>query len=197
MAGVIKGVKNAKIAPEQAQGICLPLSVRQKGNMGFGNGASRVILYDKPNATLPELSQHFRNQLRWCRENGSWYMPNLPLKWIPLFIINLLVRLSTRVKNVDRGSVIVSSYDGTALKHKIPQMVDGVCIGGFTHSYSIFIAPVFFSDYINLCVTYNDGVFSREDINRLLVSISDALMTDANDSSKEFIQAESLSSVAI
>ncbi len=173
ISSCLLGLKGAKIAISQDYGVCIPISIREKDSQGVGNGASRIILFDKPGANIYELAKYFKKQLSWNYKNGGWHFPDIPIKWIPLFIFNLLIKISMRIKRAHRGSFIFTGFDGTSVKSNVPGVKDAICIGPLTRNYSLILSPVYFPDKINLIATYNDGCFTEEDITHLLECISE------------------------
>ncbi len=172
ISSCLLGLKNADIATSQDYGVCIPVSIRQKGSHGVGNGASRIVLFDKPGANIYDLALHFKKQLSWNYKNGGWHFPDIPIKWLPIFLFNLLIKLSMRIKRAHRGSFIFTGFDGTSVKSNVSGVKDAICIGPLTRNYSLILSPVYFPDKINLIATYNDGCFTKEEIKHLLQCIS-------------------------
>lgn len=168
IASVIQGIKNSGVAPQGAYGVSLPISIRKKGTFGWGNGASKIMLYDLPGATLMELARHIHTQIRWNRLHGAWHFPNLPMRFIPLFLFKWMIRLSMQVKNVDRGSLIVTGIEASDWEHRMPFLEDIQVLVALTHNHSLILCPIFLADRISLVATYNDGCFSEAEILHLL-----------------------------
>ena len=60
--------------PDCYNGIYLPMNLRINPSQGFGNGSSRVKIYDQYDNKLSYINKakSIRTQLVWCRENGLW-----------------------------------------------------------------------------------------------------------------------------
>lgn len=181
LAGILRGITSSGLSPQQALGICLPISIRRKGHFGWGNGASQIMLHDQHEGDIASLARHMHRQIRWHRQNGSWHYPSLPIRFIPLWLFKALIRFSTRMKKADRGSLIVSGMEGGDWVNGLPFMQDVQVIMALTHNHSLALCPIFLQDRINLCMTYNDGVFSKEDIRKLLHCIIRSVDPDATD----------------
>lgn len=88
-------------------GLWFPINIRQNAGDGFGNGSSRIRVYNRyaPSASLHEKSKVVREQIDWSREHGEWAVPNLPwLMKLPESVLRPLLRLYFNRPWVDMGT---------------------------------------------------------------------------------------------
>lgn len=175
IATALQGIKDSGISPQHAYGVSLPISIRKKDSFGWGNGASKIMLYDLPGATRVELARYIHTQIRWNRQHGGWHFPKLPMRFIPLFLFKWMIRLSMRAKNVDRGSLIITGIDASDWEHRMPFLEDIQVLVALTHNYSLVLCPIFLKDRINIVATYNDGCFSETEMLRILSSVHEKI----------------------
>ena len=173
IAASIRGMQASELPVKSPAGVCLPVSIRDQGSTAIGNGASRIILFDKPERNVLQLAQYVKEQIIWNLANGGWHFPDVPVRWIPLFLLNFLIRLSTTVKSSHRGSFIYSGFDARSLVDKISGVKNVMCLGPLTRSYAFMIMPIVMADRINLVITYNDGCFDRDEMKALLDCVSE------------------------
>ena len=104
---------------EPRVGLWLPVNIRAQSLTGFGNGTSRVRVYNRflPGAGLREKSRSVRRQLDWSRENGEWSVPDLrTLASLPLQILAPALRLYFNRPWVDMGTATFSHIERSPLE---------------------------------------------------------------------------------
>ena len=155
-------------------GVYLPCNVRD--GAGFGNGSSRIVVGYQRAPDFFSLCTFVYEQVRRSLREGTWHYPDLPMRWIPLFLFNWLIRLSSRFKNVDRGSLIVSTSDLQAWDRLFPEITDVYVALSLTYTYPMSLIYVLHQNRCRLVLTYNDGSLSHAEANLFLKSIHEELL---------------------
>jgi hypothetical protein len=112
--------------PAERMGLWLPVNIRQHALEGFGNGSSRVRIYDRcrKESTAAERVRAFREQLSWSREHGEWHVPqDLRLFGWPTWLMVPLLRAFIDRPGVDFGSSVFSHIERLGRAEQLLPMV--------------------------------------------------------------------------
>jgi hypothetical protein len=68
-------------AKVQKIGLWIPTNIRATALEGFGNGTSRIRVYNRydSSASLIDKASAIRRQMQWSRKHGEWALPSLGL----------------------------------------------------------------------------------------------------------------------
>ena len=167
----LRGLQDSSLPQSRHQGVCLPMSIREKDCTAIGNGASRVVIFDNRSLGTLQLAAYIKEQIAWNYHNGGWHFPEFPIRWMPLFIFNALIRLSTLIGKSHRGSFIYTGFDVRNLMNTVKGIKNVTGVGPLTGNYSVIITPIILPDGINFVATYNDGCFTADEMSALLKRI--------------------------
>lgn len=110
MLRAIGEFQEARGAPRDRLSLWFPINIRADPFDGFGNGASRIRVYDRSprGASLRERALSFREQVRWSKDHGEWFVPQKH----PLFSLpEPLIRAYFRRPWVDMGTIMFSHLE--------------------------------------------------------------------------------------
>ena len=157
----------------QRVGLWFPINIRQRSEVGFGNGTSRVRLYPRydDRTSLVSKCQEIHRQIFWSNRHGEWAIPTrIPLASLPPWATSALLRTYLKRPGVDMATGVfshvergpegineifkgVEKMDSIGLLHGIhPLAINGATSGGRTW----------------LTFTYDPGQLSMEDSERLV-----------------------------
>lgn len=133
-------------APEV--GVWLPVNIRTSPLEGFGNGSSRIRVYNRYTATAPmhEKCRAVRLQVEWSRKHGEWVVPNLgPIPRLPIWVLRPLLRAYFNRPWVDMGTGVFTHMERSALDDLPAGVVSRVEIVGMLdtrHPFGICAASM-------------------------------------------------------
>jgi hypothetical protein len=87
------------------------MNIRAKAFDGFGNGSSRVRIYQEPAESLAERCRSLRRQLRWSKENGEWHIPDSGVFSWPSWLKRPVLKAVLNRPWVDMGSMLYSHME--------------------------------------------------------------------------------------
>jgi hypothetical protein len=105
---------NRRAGHDQRIGLWLPVNVRQKGAVGFGNGTSRIRVHRRysSDASLSEKCKEVRRQIRWALRHGEWAVPSEPLLTrLPLSLGGPILRAYLNRPGVDMATGVFTHVD--------------------------------------------------------------------------------------
>jgi hypothetical protein len=129
-------------------GLWMPTNIRVQPLVGFGNGTSRIRVYNRyaPNAALIDKARHIRTQVAWSREHGEWAIPSLArAESLPMFALAPLLRLYFNRPWVDMGTGPFSHAQRSPLDELPPSFISQVELMGtldVRHPFGIFAITV-------------------------------------------------------
>lgn len=103
---------------EPEVGLWLPVNIREDPLGGFGNGSSRMRVYNRysPTAGLHEKSRAVRRQIEWSRKHGEWAVPQLRgLTRLPMHIVRPLLHAYLNRPWVDMATGTFSHVERSPL----------------------------------------------------------------------------------
>ena len=154
-------------------GLWLPVNIRQQSSAGFGNGTSRIRLYARSSdrASLVDKCREIRRQVFWSNRHGEWAVPQKPpLTSLPRWAITPLIRCYLNRPGVDMATGVFSHAETRSGESgEVFQHVEKIESIGLLHArYCVAINGVTSSGRTWLTFTYDPGLLSPEDIQRLV-----------------------------
>jgi hypothetical protein len=129
-----------------AVGLWIPANIRAEPARGFGNGTSRIRVYNRYGASTPfaEKCRAVRAQMEWSQRHGEWALPawsTRPRRWSP--IGRRLLRAYLERPWADMGTLAFSHLRRTALDDLEPGLVASTAVIGSLdrrHPLGVFAA---------------------------------------------------------
>jgi len=153
-------------------GLWVPINIRQRSNVGFGNGTSRIRIYPRyeRQSSFVEKAREIRRQVRWCTANGEWVVPNLSsLQKIPTWLSAPLINTYLASRYVDMGTAVFSHADslagGVGEGLQIADRIE--CIGLLQKRQRLAINGTTHHGQTCLTFTYDSGMFCADAIKQL------------------------------
>lgn len=126
---------NAARVPGRAAevGLWLPINIRAQPLKGFGNGSSRIRVYNRypADATFHEKCRAVRRQVDWSRAQGEWAVPEHGwLRRLPMPVLKPLLRAYFNRPWVDMGTGVFSHMQRSPLDDLRPDQATRVEVIG-------------------------------------------------------------------
>lgn len=174
-ASVLRALRAHQVrsaAPETKLSLWFPIDVRAEPFSGFGNGASRIRVYDllPSGAPMLERCRSFREQVSWSKAHGEWFVPQTH----PLFSLPApLLRAYFRRPWVDMGSALFShaerlASDPAASDRRLPGVGSVTVIGVLDRLHPLGFAALTLRGTTHLTVTWDPAQLSDPDLELLL-----------------------------
>jgi hypothetical protein len=158
--------------PQSKIGLWIPMNVRRKSNVGFGNGTSRIRVYARYNADakLIEKCREVRRQVAWSSEHGEWVVPEIP--WftrLPRPIITPLLRGYLNRASVDMATGVFShAGSGMANACEAFKHVERIESVGLLHPrQNLAINAATHHGHTWLTLTYDPALLATDDVREL------------------------------
>jgi len=156
----------------QKIGLWLPIDIRKRSLVGFGNGTSRIRLYARYPKTdsLADKCREIRRQVSWANLNGEWVVPEVhPITRFPRWAVNPLLRLYLNRPSADMGTGVFSHAErwpgsNSAVLKKLERIE---CIGLLHRGQSVAINGATDQGRTWLTFTYDPGLLFASDIQQL------------------------------
>jgi hypothetical protein len=153
-------------------GLWLPVNVRQRSSVGFGNGTSRIRLYARyaDKASLVDKCREVRRQVSWSGQHGEWFVPqDNPLESLPLWAITPLLRCYLNRPGLDMATGVFSHAEGWggASGESFREVEKIECIGLLHPRQCVAINGATHLGQTWLTFTYDPAMLSRDDIQQL------------------------------
>lgn len=182
LAAISKGLRSWDKTLNKVS-IWTPMNIRKNPFIGFGNGSGRIRIYDHSSneTSIRELAVNFRQQVKWCKENGVWVVPSRtkivkilnfpPIRW-------LMKKFLTR-KSLDVGTTIFSHielFENDADYFHILENIE--VFNMLHHKIPISMVAVGFGNKTNFTLTYDPALFSQNDIDDLKLTIQNHIQNN-------------------
>ncbi len=172
---------NAARSPtrDPSVGLWLPVNIRAQPLEGFGNGSSRIRVYNRyaADATLPEKCRAVREQIAWSRQHGEWAVPeNPPLLALPMRVLRPLLRAWFNRPWVDMGTGVFSHAERSALDTSAFDHVMNVELVGTLdtrHPFGVF--AISRADLTFFSFVYDPAQLSEADVTELVALYQEQL----------------------
>ena len=157
-------------APVDRVALWCPVNIRAQPFAGFGNGSSRVRVYAKwaPSAELIERCRSVRQQMRWTKKHGEWFVPHQhPLLSLPDWLMAPVLRVYLGRPWVDMatGSFSHAERIGPESDRRILPDVDRIeTIGGLHQWYPLSMSANTFAGTTSLSITYDPAQLEEADM---------------------------------
>jgi hypothetical protein len=161
-------------------GLWLPINIRERPFEGFGNGASRIRIYDRsgPGQSFLERALAVREQVRWSKEHGEWHAPDLtgPLRRWPTWLLRGLLRAFANRPGVD--------YCSTTFSHaeKLGAMDDAALLPGVARveampnihgTHTLAFAAIGFGGQTSLTFAWDPARYADSDVDAFIAVFRD------------------------
>lgn len=156
-------------APTDRIAVWCPINARAKPFEGFGNGSSRVRVYRRygDDAPLDERAKNVREQVKWTREHGEWFVPtDHPLLSGPAWLLRMY--LSRPWVDMATGAFSHGERVGPGADETLwPEVEDLEIVGQLDkrHPFGIFGAT--FRGRTRLTLLYDPAQLNDEDVDQL------------------------------
>lgn len=133
----------ARSTAQPAIGLWMPMDIRNGGESVFGNGSSRIRVYDRAaKGSLAERATSVREQVGWSRANGEWAVPHaLRVRALPIPLLRVILRTYLERPWADMGTGTFSHLERSALDEPAFADVVGMDVIGMLdprHAVGIF-----------------------------------------------------------
>jgi len=150
----------------------LPINVRQRPAVGFGNGTSRIRIYRtyEEGAPLAEKCREVRRQIEWCTQHGEWVVPDIKtLVLLPRSLTGTLLRRNLTRRSLDMATGVFSHADrwksaGNGVFDSIERIE---CVGLLHPFHALAINGATHNSKTWLTFTYDTGLLPQTDATRL------------------------------
>jgi hypothetical protein len=152
-------------------GLWIPINIRRAPYAGFGNGASRIRIYDRSRAgsTYAARATELRAQMSYSRAHGEWHAPDLTHtlgRW-PKWLARTLLRLYAARPGVDYATTTFSHIEaiGAAADEQMLPGVSGIeAFGNLYGGHTLGFAAIGFAEKTFVSFTWDSALYSAEDI---------------------------------
>ena len=153
----------------ERNGIYLPMNIRSNFYEGFGNGSSRIKIYDKfsPQCSYKDTAQNIREQIKWCQQNGMWHIPEiLPItSHLPKIFHKALVKAYARLKHQDFCSFIFSHLERLGnLTELLNNFSETTIISQLYKTYPMALSALTFENKTVFSSTWDKSRLSQNEI---------------------------------
>lgn len=153
----------------QQIGLWLPINVRRRSAEGFGNGTSRIRIYDRSSRTtsFAEKCMAVRRQVEWSTSHGEWAIPEIKgLTFLPRSLTGPLLRRNLTRHSLDMATGVFSHADrwnasGSSAFNSIDQIE---CVGLLHPFHALAINGATHKGKTSLTFTYDTGLLTRRDL---------------------------------
>lgn len=167
---VLKSMKEWEIerTKDSNRRICLwlPVNIRKNPFDGFGNGSSRLKLYNRYPVDMPIkiLAMKIREQVKWNREKGVWHAPTKIPK-LPKKMMTKLLTLYSKKPGSDLGSSVFSHAEKyTSFEDLVDTFSSVEVISQLLYHYGMCLAASTFDGKTFITTTWDQGAIKDEDI---------------------------------
>jgi hypothetical protein len=164
-------------APTSKLSLWFPVNVRVDPWSGFGNGSSRIRIYDRAEVNLLDRAASFREQVVWSKDHGEWAMPEKhPLLSLPDSLKRAALTAYFRRPWVDMGTLLFSHAEKVGPDE---QMLAGVArlevLANLDERHSAGLAGVTLRGRTQLSLTWDPAQLDAQDADRFLELYREAI----------------------
>ncbi len=152
----------------ERKSVWVPVNVRKDFWTGFGNGLSRMRIYDPPAGTVPERLAHIRRQKTEAMKSGEVTLPAADLE-IKNFLQRLLIKTWIRRPWADWASISLSHL--VDRDHSLEGMEQIFGISNLMPKQHAALFVVSKARASTLTMTYDAKVVSREEAESLVAAV--------------------------
>ena len=150
----------------------LPINVRQRATVGFGNGTSRIRIYRRyaEGASLAEKCCEVHRQVEWCTHHGEWFVPDIKtLAFLPRSLAGILLRRNLTRRSLDMATGVFSHADRwNSASNGVFDSVERIgCVGLLHPFHALAINGATHNGKTWLTFTYDTGLLTQTDALRL------------------------------
>ena len=163
----------------QQLGLWLPTNIRVAPLDGFGNGSSRIRVYNRFNAagSFADRARSIRRQVQWSREHGEWAVPSLSgAERLPMSVLAPVLRMYFNRPWVDMGTAALSHAQRSPFDELPPQLISRVELVGTLdtrHPFGIFALTL--GDNTHFTFVHDPAQLSDQHAAELTVLFTSAL----------------------
>jgi len=150
----------------------LPINVRQRPAVGFGNGTSRIRIYRRyaEGASFAEKCREVRRQIEWCTQHGEWVVPDIrTLTFLPRSLTGTLLRHNLTRRSLDMATGVFSHADRwNSASNGVFDLVERIgCVGLLHPFHALAINGATHNGKTWLTFTYDTGLLTPSDATSL------------------------------
>jgi hypothetical protein len=165
-------------APADRLGLWVPVNIRRRRSLGFGNGTSRIRIYArwKEDDGFLVKCRAAHRQIAWSIRHGEWMIPDRrPLECVPLGVAAPALRAYLRRPWVDMASTVFSHAEGWVREHDAAwrSLRRIECIGQLHSRYPVVVNGATFQDRTWLTFTYDPALLDDADVEGLTAMFRD------------------------
>lgn len=161
-----------ELTQSQKISLWLPINVRQRPAVGFGNGTSRIRIYRTyaEGASLSEKCREVRRQIEWCTRHGEWVVPDIKgLAFLPRTLTGTLLRRNLMRRSLDMATGVFSHADrwnsaGNGVFDSVKRIG---CVGLLHPFHALAINGATHNGKTWLTFTYDTGLLTQTDATAL------------------------------
>lgn len=175
---VLKSMKEWEIGrtKDANRRICLwlPVNIRKNPFEGFGNGSSRLKLYNRYPVDMPisVLALKIREQVKWNRLKGVWHAPTKIPK-LPKKMMKGILTLYSKKPGSDLGSSVFSHAEKyTSFEDLVATFSSVEVVSQLLYHYGMCLAASTFDGKTFITTTWDAGIIKDEsyhDFKRILL----------------------------
>lgn len=155
--------QRAGVRDRRPVGIWLPVDIRERTGVGFGNGSSRIRVYARPDRR-PLSPSEVRVQMRWSLVHGEWSVPERPLRPLPARLRALALRAYVRRPWVDMATAPMTAFSAFADRPWARDLHATVCVGTLDRRHPLGLVAVTAVAGTTVTLTYDPDRLDREDV---------------------------------
>lgn len=167
---VLKSMKEWEIERTKDPGrrICLwlPVNIRKHPFEGFGNGSSRLKIYNRYpiDMSVSVLALKIREQVKWNRVKGVWNTPTRIPK-LPKKMMKGILTLYSKKPGSDLGSSVFSHAEKyTGFEDLVASFSSVEVVSQLLYHYGMCLAASTFEGKTFITTTWDAGAISEESI---------------------------------
>lgn len=170
----LREFKGSKKNPHNKYGLYLPINIRTDTHSGFGNGSSRIKIYDiypdKPE-NYKVIAEAVRKQVNWCQKHESWRIPEKLgiIAYLPKFLSKSLLKIYSGLYFHDFGTLVFSHIERHGpLGYLFDYFSDVVSVSQLYKVYGMALIAMTFKNKTILTCTWDNNLFNKGEIKNFL-----------------------------
>lgn len=166
----IREFKGKKQNSSKKYGIYLPMNIRVSPYSGFGNGSSRIKIYDlysQKSESYKTIAKVVRQQVNSCQKNGSWKIPQELgiIARIPKLLSKTLLRIYASLYFHDFGTLVFSHIEKYGPIEDLFDYFSNITIVSQLYkAYGMVLVAMTFESKTVLTFTWDDSIFYKKEI---------------------------------
>jgi hypothetical protein len=174
----VRHFQESRSAATKALSLWLPVSLRVDPHRGFGNGSSRIRVYEAAleGVRFADRARSFRAQVAWSKEHGEWAVPTKhPLLGLPAKLQQPVLKAYLRRPWVDMGTIMFSHLE------RLPEGIGDVdsveVIATLDRRHPAGLVAATIGDRTHFTLTWDPAQLDPADAEELIAHYQAALAT--------------------